>query len=811
MHPTENAGSSGPYALANAMRAVRRLLTQRRRRAPILHVRIANCGMRPDIASMMRDEPAASPDHLVAPRRRNCDSMSEHSRPASTRPGEKADTCGPCDCGTGPAIADFHPSAAEGDIRLHIPRMDCAAEEQEIRAQLTDIKGIRGLTFRLAERTLTLDASEDAAARVIDRLRNAGFPSERLSAQASGARPLSRNLRQPLSALACAIAAELAHLLLPDTLAFALLSMGLAALAIALAGLGTYRNGLKALRAGRLNMNALMGIAVTGAFLIGQWPEAAMVMALYALAELIEARSVDRARDAVRTLLDLAPAQASVEQPDGSWLETPVEIVQPSARVRVKPGERIPVDGQVDAGQSAVNQAPVTGESLPVEKSPGDIVFAGTINETGLLDIRVTTAARDSTLARIIHAVEQAQATKAPTQRFVDRFASIYTPLVFAGALAVALLAPVLLDMAWLEAIYTALVLLVIACPCALVLSTPVTIVSGLACAARSGVLIKGGSHLESARTLRAVALDKTGTLTEGRPRLVERELRVDGADAAAALRWAAQLADHSDHPVSRAIAAGLEVPRDPAAPEGFTALPGRGIQARIEGHTLVLGNHRLIEERGQCSPDLEQRLRHHEMQGRTVTLLASAERVCALFAVSDGVRPHSAEAVAMLKKDGVVPVMLSGDNVTTARTIAAEAGIEDARGNLLPEDKLAAIDTLRARYGPCAMVGDGINDAPALARADIGIAMGGAGTDAAMEAADIVIMNDDLRRIPQMIALSRRTHAVLWQNIALSISIKAVFVVLALRGEASMWMAVFADMGASLIVVANGLRLTRY
>ena len=741
--------------------------------------------------------------------------MSEPISHTSPHAAEPSGTCGHCACSASATATDPQPAAADGDIRLHIPRMDCAVEEQEIRALLADVEGIRSLGFRLAERTLTLDASGDAVGQVTRRLHAAGFPNERLTAMPDAPPALAGNLRKPLLALGCALAAELVHLLLPDSRVFSLLGMGLAALAIGLAGLGTYRNGLRALRAGTLNMNALMGIAVTGAFLIGQWPEAAMVMALYALAELIEARSVDRARDAVRTLLDLAPAQAAVEQADGSWLDTPVATVPPGARVRVRPGSRIPVDGVVEAGHSAVNQAPVTGESLPVDRTTGDTVFAGTINETGLLDIRVTRAARDTTLARIIHAVEQAQANRAPTQRFVDRFAAIYTPLVFAGALAVALLAPFVLGMAWMEAIYTALVLLVIACPCALVLSTPVTIVSGLASAARKGVLIKGGSHLEAARRLRAVALDKTGTLTEGRPRLVDHEV-MPGVNADDALNRAALLAGHSDHPVSQAIAAGLPAMAEAAAAAGdsvaerFTALPGRGVSATVGGREWVLGNHRLIEERGLCSPALEQRLHAHEAQGHTVTLLADSTRVHALFAVADRLRTHSAEAVAALKSVGVAPVMLSGDNADTARTIAAEAGIEDARGDLLPEDKLAAIDALRNRYGACAMVGDGINDAPALARADIGIAMGGAGTDTAMEAADIVIMNDDLRRIPDVIRLSRHTHAVLWQNIALAIGIKVVFMALALRGEASMWMAVFADMGASLIVVANGLRLSR-
>jgi Cd2+/Zn2+-exporting ATPase len=371
---------------------------------------------------------------------------------------------------------------------------------------------------------------------------------------------------------------------------------------------------------------------------------------------------------------------------------------------------------------------------------------------------------------------------------------------------------------AWTQALYKALVLLVIACPCALVIATPVTVVNGLAAAARRGILIKGGVYLETAHQLKAVAFDKTGTITQGRPRLVahevlplsERQTRVAQAQV---LRWAADLAGYSDHPVSRAIAQGLAAAQ--AAPpggalEGFTALPGRGVQARINGQALVLGNHRLIEERGLCNASIEARLAAHEAQGRTVTLLATDEAVLAIFAVADTIKDGAREALAALHAMGVASVMLTGDNTVTARTIAAQASLGEVQGNLLPQDKLAAIEALQARYGLTAMVGDGINDAPALARADIGIAMGAAGTDTAMEAADVVIMNDDLRRIPLLIALSRRTRAVLWQNIALALGIKLVFLFLALFNGASMWMAVFADMGASLIVVFNGLRMLR-
>ena len=442
----------------------------------------------------------------------------------------------------------------------------------------------------------------------------------------------------------------------------------------------------------------------------------------------------------------------------------------------------------------------------------GDPVFAGTINDTGSFEFRVTALASNSTLARIIHAVEEAQGTRAPTQGFVDRFAAVYTPAVFVVALAVALLGPWLLDWTWMQSIYKALVLLVIACPCALVISTPVTIVSGLAAAARRGILIKGGVYLEGARNLKAIALDKTGTITEGKPKLVEWKVldtaTAAGMDAATAEHMAAVLAGHSDHPVSRAIAAGLK--SNSVEAKDFKAIAGRGVQAEIGGKLWVLGNHRLIEERGQCSPALEAELRTHEEAGRTVSLLASDTGPVALFAVADTIKPSSREAVAELKALGITPVMLTGDNQATATAIAHEAGIAEARGNLLPEDKLAAIKALQAEHGMTAMTGDGINDAPALAQSDIGVAMGAAGTDTAMEAADVVVMNDDLRRIAETVRLSKFTHAVLWQNIALALGIKAVFLVLAVFGNASMWMAVFADMGASLLVVVNGLRLLK-
>jgi Cd2+/Zn2+-exporting ATPase len=732
-------------------------------------------------------------------------------------------------CGPESIVTSKPKPEPEGIPVFRISTMDCAAEEGEIRHALAKLPGLRSLSFQLGARTLAIDAPAESIPQALEAIRKAGFkpvPMSDSMGQADdhdhtghdhdhhhghkhGGFALPEGLPRYALALVLAFGAESISFFAPHTLTFSGIGMALSAAAIALAGFSTYVKGLAALRNLRLNINALMTVAVTGAFLIGQWPEAAMVMALYAIAELIEARSVDRARNAIKGLLDMTPEKAEVKQADGSWVESLVKTVAIGAIVRVKPGARIPLDGVIVAGTTSVDQSPVTGESIPVDKAIGDPVFAGTINTTGMVEVQVSVAANGTLLARIIHAVELAQGSRAPTQQFVDRFASIYTPAVFALALAVCLLTPWLMDWTWMQAIYKALVLVVIACPCALVISTPVTVVSGLAAAARRGILIKGGVHLEGARKIKAIALDKTGTITLGKPKLVATEVLPTDQVESQVLRWASDLAGHSDHPVSKAIAQGLGVQGNGQL-EGFTALPGRGIEAKADGLSLILGNHRLVEDRGLCSPQIEARLAEHEAQGRTVTMLASSTQVLAIFAVADTIKESSREAIAELHALGVASVMLTGDNVATAKAIAKQAGIDDARGNLLPEDKLAAIEELQKQYGYVAMTGDGINDAPALARSNIGFAMGGAGTDTAMEAADVVIMNDDLRRIPEAIRLSRKTQAILWQNIALALGIKAVFLLLALFNGATMWMAVFADMGASLLVVFNGLRVLR-
>jgi Cd2+/Zn2+-exporting ATPase len=727
---------------------------------------------------------------------------------AHAHPGRAPDTC--CAAPQRPQAQAHQAPLPDGALLLRIPAMDCPTEEGQIRRALEPMGGLRQLRFDLPGRTLAIDAPEATWPAVLSAIQAAGFAAQTVSAPPAAAET-ARRQRAELwrlgAALAVAALAEGLHLVAPETLPWRLAGMAVAAVAIALSGLAVLRKGLSALRRGVLDINALMGVAVVGAFVIGQWPEAAMVMALYALAETIEARSVERARNAIAGLLALSPPRAEVRQADGRWLPQPAGDIAVGATVRVKPGERFALDGRVTAGQGAVDQSPVTGESIPVDKGPGDEVFAGTINQSGALEFEVTRPATDTVLARTIHAVEQAQAQRAPTQRFVDRFAAVYTPAVFVLALMVAVLGPLLLGWAWATAVYKALVLLVIACPCALVISTPVTVVSGLSAAARRGILIKGGVHLEQARRLRVVALDKTGTLTEGRPRLVAQRVLATALPEAQVVHIARGLAARSDHPVSKAVAAGLG--GEVAVVDGFAAEPGRGVLGRVGGHAFVLGNHRWIHERGQCSEALEALMAEHEAQGRTLSLLADDEQVLALFAVADTTRPTSREAVAELGAMGIRTVMLTGDNPSTARAIAAQVGITEVHADLLPQDKQRIVAELGALQ-PVAMVGDGVNDSPSLAAAAIGFSLGGAGTDTAKEAADVLVMNDDLRRVPETIRLSRRTHAVLWQNITLALGIKVVFFGLAVFGSATMWMAVFADMGASLLVVANGLRLLR-
>lgn len=689
---------------------------------------------------------------------------------------------------------------------IRIMQMDCPTEEAMIRRLFNDMPEVKQLDFNLIQRVLTVTHSPGSLGTILKGIRSLGFePEVHEDGEAIGQLEVEHRPWLPLIIAALiAIAAEISHFSSMPVW----LTAGLSISAIAIGGLHTYKKGWVALRTGNLNINALMSIAVTGALLIGEWPEAAMVMVLFSLAEVIEGRSLDRARQAISGLMELAPDHAMVLQEDGSWQSMPARAVSLDRIVRIGPGQQIPLDGEIVSGSSSVNQAPITGESLPVDKDIGDSVYAGTINLNGSFDYKVTAISENTTLARIIHSVENAQSAKAPTQRFIDRFASIYTPLVLALAFLIAILPPLFFGGEWLDWIYKALVMLVIACPCALVISTPVSIVSGLATAARQGILIKGGVYLENSRLLKHLVFDKTGTITQGKPSLSEHII-FDDEHAEKIRQIAATIASRSDHPISIALAQSLETEIDESVITHFEALPGRGTKAVIDGETYYLGSHRLIHELGVCSDDLEARLATFEQEGKNTTLLCSEKAVLALFVMADMVKESSREALQELHQMGINTMMLSGDNQLAVNYIASEVGIDQARGELLPEDKLNAIHEL-ADQSMVGMVGDGINDAPSLARADIGFAMGVIGSDAALETADVALMDDDLRKIPALIRLSSATHRILLQNITFALGIKAIFLVLTLIGLGTMWMAVFADMGASLIVVLNGLRLLR-
>jgi len=587
-------------------------------------------------------------------------------------------------------------------------------------------------------------------------------------------------------------------------------TLGLFMVSLAAGVAATWRKAWSAARVGSLDINVLMIIAALGAALLGDWAEAATVVFLFGLAQALEARTLDRARNAIRALMDLTPPDALVRDAAGER-RVPVDQVAIGAVIVVRPGEKIPLDGDVVAGQSAVNQAPVTGESMPADKAPGDGVFAGTINGRGALDVRVTRLRRDTTLARIIHLVERAQAQRAPAQTLIERFARVYTPAVILLAAAVAVVPPLVLHASWHAWLYRALVLLVVSCPCALVISTPVSIVAALAGAARKGVLIKGGAHLEQTSQIRCVAFDKTGTLTRGTPQVLE-VIALSGADPASIVSLAASVEQRSTHPIAQAIldhaaAAGIAAP--PAV--DVSALAGRGAEGQVGVHQVLIGNHRLFEERRLCSPIAHEHVTAIDAAGRTAVLVARDGLPIGIIAVADRPRESGKDAIDLLRAQGVAHiVMLTGDSRGTATAIAAELGVDECRAELLPEDKVAAIEALRRAHGSVAMVGDGVNDAPALASADVGIAMGVAGSDAALETADIALMADELLRIPYTFRLSRATLRNIKMNLAISVVLKAAFVVAAVGGVATLWMAVLADTGASVIVIANALRLLR-
>ena len=580
--------------------------------------------------------------------------------------------------------------------------------------------------------------------------------------------------------------------------------------AIVLGGIYTARKAWTSLASRHLDINVLMMVAVAGAITLGEWSEGASVVFLFALAQVLESRAMERARGAIRSLMDLAPAEALVVR-DRTPVRLPVDDVRVGDRVIVRPGEKVPLDGRVAAGQSHVNQAPVTGESLPVEKTAGADVFAGTINGRGALEIEVTRLRRDSTLARIIHLVEQAQSQRAPSQTFVDRFARVYTPTVLVLAALIALGPPLAFGASWPEWIYRSLVLLVISCPCALVISTPVSIVSALAAAARKGVLIKGGARLERLAAVRCVAFDKTGTLTSGRLQVTDL-VPLDGAAPREILALAASLEAHSEHPIGEAVVRRALLDDVRLTPvDSFEALPGLGAQGTVGQDAVLVGSRRLFRERQMWPAEAEAAFERLSSLGRSVVAVSANGAAIGMIGVADETRGAAPEAIQMLREHGVGHVvLLTGDHEAPARAAAAALGIDEVRAGLLPDEKLDAVKELRQRHGALAMIGDGVNDAPALAAADVGIAMGVAGTDAALETADIALMADELAKIPYAVRLSRATLRNIRANIAFSLVLKGAFLILAVAGVATLWMAVVADMGASLIVIANALRLLR-
>ena len=693
-----------------------------------------------------------------------------------------------------------------------IEGMDCHEEVAILERRLKSLTGLEALHADILGQRLNIkyDAAKLNAATIAEAVAQTGMRAWLEHEQPVGPAPSAATRRVFVVASGVLIALGMA------------LEVGgidqravVAAYALAIASGGVYsvRRALHSARSLALDINVLMLVAVCGAMVLGQWGEGGAVVFLFALAQLLEARAMERARGAIRALMDLTPAEALVRDVvSGAFRRVPVDEIAVGDLVVVKPGEKIPLDGRVAAGESYVNQAPVTGESLPAEKRIDDDVFAGTINGRGALDVRVTRLRGDSTLARIIDMVERAQAQRAPSQTFVERFARIYTPAVLILALAIGILPPALLGASWSAWIYRALVLLVISCPCALVISTPVSVVSALAAAARKGVLIKGGARLERLANVRCVAFDKTGTLTKGDLRVVD-VVSLDGALPERILQLAASLELRSEHPIGTAIVArAREQDLALSSVEQFQSLPGLGAEALVDGTRVVIGNHRLFDERGACSADVHARIEAAALAaGGQTMVIVGAERPIGIIGVSDCPRASARDAVRMLREHGVAHVaLLTGDHAAAARALGETVGVDEVRAGLLPADKVRAVEDLRRRYGTLAMVGDGINDAPALAAADVGIAMGVAGSDAALETADVALMADELLKIPYALRLSRATVRNVRANIAFSIGLKAAFLVMAVMGIATLWMAVVADMGASLIVIANALRLLR-
>jgi len=709
-------------------------------------------------------------------------------------------------------------ASATGSLQttLQVAGVDCAEEVLLIQRALKPLGGVREVRVNIMSGKAIIVHDETITSKaLIKAIGDVGLKAIR-EGEKSGD-DTQRRQKQRLVSVGISGAFTFLGVLMHWThLASELVALGCFLVAIISGGWFIVPKAIAAVRRLAPDMNLLMTIAVIGAAGIGEWSEGAAVAFLFALSELLESFSLARARRAIQSLMKLAPKTALLKS-GNRFSAVPVENVRVGDTIALKSGARVPLDGAVVTGTSSVNQAPITGESMPVEKKHGDQVFAGTINGEGSLEVSVTKGYSDTTLARIIHLVEEAQSQKALSQRFVDVFAKYYTPSVMALALLVFLVPPMVAGAAWGLWFYRALVVLVIACPCALVISTPVSIVSGLTAMARNGVLIKGGAFLEAIGKLKALAVDKTGTITEGRP-CVTHVVSVNSADETEIVRIAAAIDTHSDHPLAQAVVKyagkrGIDFPRS----ENYQARPGRGAEADVLDHHYFVGNHRFTHELAICSEEIEKILAGIEEQGQSVVVVGHkqhadcAGEVLGIIAVGDTMRPNAPDAIRNLQAAGVRKiVMLSGDNHRTVNNIARQAGIDEAHGDLLPDQKIECIRKLLAEHKQVGMIGDGVNDAPAMAAATVGIAMGAVGTDTAIETADVALMQDDLSKVAEAIHLGRRTVRVIHFNIAFAIAIKLVFLVLAVFGYASLWFAIAADTGATLIVIANALRLLR-
>ena len=585
------------------------------------------------------------------------------------------------------------------------------------------------------------------------------------------------------------------------------------AAAILIGGYSLFIKGFKNLVRLNFDMNTLMTVAILGAAAIGEWGEGATVVILFAISEALERYSMDKARQSIESLMDIAPKEALIRRGNEEMM-VPVDDIQVGDIMIVKPGQKLAMDGIVIKGTSTLNQAAITGESVPVAKTVGDEVFAGTLNEEGLLEVKVTKRVEDTTLSKIIHLVEEAQAERAPSQAFVDRFAKYYTPVIIIFALLLAVIPPLFMGADWSEWIYRGLALLVVGCPCALVISTPVAIVTAIGNAAKNGVLIKGGIYLEEAGSLKVIAFDKTGTLTKGVPSVTDVVTYNGNENELMAIT--AAIEKGSQHPLASAIIRKAEedgLNFNDVSVEEFQSITGKGVKAKVNNEMYYVGSPGLFEELlpNGIQSEIKEQMTTLQTQGKTVMALGTEKEILALIAVADEIRESSKEVIRKLHQVGIEKtVMLTGDNQRTAEAIGKQVGVSDIKADLLPEDKLNFIKELRDKYQSVAMVGDGVNDAPALAASTVGVAMGGAGTDTALETADIALMSDDLSKLPYTIKLSRKALAIIKQNITFSLGIKALALLLIVPGWLTLWLAIFADMGATLIVTLNSMRLLK-